>query len=506
MRTEIKQDYKLNLKKFLNIPILLLLLFSCQNYLTPDNLKAKKSNSDEKTQLTTINSANSDNKSSMLEFISPISKPSFNPDIKNEKLITLNVSDETPIKDVLEELARISGLDIDIYPDVSGSVTINANKKPIREVIKRIAEAGNIRYRINNGTIVFYKDYPYIKHYTVNFILDEALWSSLEGGMKDILDKNKQLKDSLPSSLGVIDGTAEESSKSSPDSSIFVNKDVGIISIFANDKDQKAASDYLKKVEEQSSIQVLIEAKVVEVSLSEDYSSGIDWSILQEGESPDVLSFNFVKSFSSFSIQDIAASISILKTFGEAKTIQSPRITTLNNQKARLDFTDKLVYFEVESTSVGAAGDSSNVTESVNSTKKEENVGIVLEITPSISAKDRTIKLKLSPSISVLSSYVADPANPGNNIPVIQERKIETVMKVRSGATLVMGGLMKDTVGETSKGFPILSKIPILNFFFKRDSETSKKVQTVIFIKATILDSQSLNREDNKILNTNGFQ
>ena len=157
--------------------------------------------------------------------------------------------------------------------------------------------------------------------------------------------------------------------------------------------------------------------------------------------------------------------------------------------------------FEIESTAVSSTGDSDNVTSSSNATKKEEDVGVVLEITPSIHLRNRTIKLKLNPSISIESGWVADPTNTENKIPVIQERSIETVMSLKSGSTLVMGGLMKDSINQNSTGFPILSKIPILNYFFKRDSENKTKVETVIFIKATILDTQHLDKKDQDFLN-----
>lgn len=517
MRPKTRKYYKSSIKTF--SAIVALFLFSCQtSSITQDN-KKNTNKQIEKSYPIINKSSNFNNTLKIPEFISPISKPSFDPDIKNEKLVTLNTSEETPIKAVLEELARISGLDIDISPDVSGSVIINANKKPIREIINRISEVGDIRHRIKNNTIIFFKDYPYIKHYSANFIIDEDIWGSLEEGIKDILNKNEELKQPLPSSLNVISKTVSNNNpetnkddkgvnkeNQNPESSVFINKEAGIITIFANDKSHKMVSEYLVKVEERSSAQVLIEAKVIEVFLKEEYNSGIDWNILQKGSSATAnnLSIDLANSLSAFSIQDIAASIAILKTFGETRTIQSPRVTTLHNQKAKLDFTDKLVYFEIKETAVAASGGGSEGTTatSKNSTVKEENVGVVLEITPSINAKDNTIKLKLNPSISILSDTVQDPINEANKIPIIQERKIETVMKIKSGSTLVMGGLMKDELIENSTGFPILSKIPVIKYFFKRDNENLRKTQTVIFIKATILENNSLNKEDNKLLHT----
>ena len=486
--------------KYLISSILFLFLFSCTsitNYF--DNNNKQQANDKALTQV------------QIPEFMSPISKPSFIADIENEKLVTLNTSEDTPIKSVLEELARISGLDIDISPNISGSVIINANNKPVSEVIERICEISNIRYKIKNNTIIFSKDSPYIKHYKVNFIIDEAIWGEVEKGIDQILStatRDVSVNSSLPSALDVVDGENENQEDNKPEYSIFVNKIAGMITIFANDRMQELASSYLEEVEKQSSIQVLIEAKVVEVNLTEEYNSGIDWTFFQKGnvdtESNPVynnIKLDLANSLSAFAIQDITAAIDILQTFGEAKTIQSPRVTTLNNQKAKLDFTSKLVYFEIESTAVSSTGDSDNVTSSSNATKKEEDVGVVLEITPSIHLRNRTIKLKLNPSISIESGWVADPTNTENKIPVIQERSIETVMSLKSGSTLVMGGLMKDSINQNSTGFPILSKIPILNYFFKRDSENKTKVETVIFIKATILDTQHLDKKDQDFLN-----
>jgi MSHA type pilus biogenesis protein MshL len=412
--------------------------------------------------------------SNMLSFPKP---PKFT---QGNQIISFSITDDVDLKDVLIELGRVTGLDVDIDSKISGGVIINAKNRPLIEVIDRIANLGNLRYSFENDVLTFKSDSSYIKHHMVDYLIDGELWDEVTGNLTSILD-----------------ATSEE------DSSIAPNKSAGIITIFANNAGQESAEDYLAEVKLNASAQVLIEAKVVEVTLNDQYNAGIDWTFLDGGTNisstpkPAATTnpFNVAAIGSGVLGGDVTASLTALEVFGNVRAISSPRISALNNRKATLDFVDTLVYFTLETEINTTNSTVSTTTNTVTATKNEEPVGVELSITPSIDRKTGEITLEVNPKLSIKSDEVADPSvdsngnSLGNVVPVIQTRELKTTMKIKSGDTLVIGGLMKEDVANTDTGIPLLSRIPFIGIFFRHSSKTTKVVETVIFIKATIVDS-----------------
>ena len=180
-----------------------------------------------------------------------------------------------------------------------------------------------------------------------------------------------------------------------------------MLTVYATQKQHDAIQKYLDDVSKQSSTQVLIEAKVVEVSLSDKFRAGIDWSQdLFKFNSPDAdTNFASMATVSNPAMKifggDINIAVDAMSKFGSTKAISSPRIHAMNNQKASLNFAEKLVYFKVEAqqsaqgTTTGTAA--STVATTVTSTKQEENVGVQIEITPSINLKTGETLVEVDP-------------------------------------------------------------------------------------------------------------
>ena len=406
------------------------------------------------------------------------------PVVGGDRVVSFSVTDQVPLKDVLIEFGRMVKIDVDIDPTISGGIILNAKNRPLKEVIDRIATLGNLRYSYNNGVLRFENDNPYTKNYFVDYLADGNVWTDVEANLTAIL------------------GAA-----------FTPNKSAGIIAVYATDKQHQKVAQYLADVDKYASAQVLIEAKVIEVNLTKEYSTGINWS--RAGDS-----FSMTNGYSAggaanliITTGELTASISALEKFGTSKTISSPRISAINNQKATLNFTDKLVYFKVEQTQTTTASTSAINTTTRTSTKLEESVGILLEITPSINLKTREITMNVKPKLSVFNSWVLDPASPQdltdtngdkyvNQVPVIQSREIETSAKVQSGNVLIIGGLMKDESSSADSGVPLLGRIPVLGWLFKSMSRSSGVTETVIFIKATIINSGTpANKVDRDIQN-----
>ncbi len=425
------------------------------------------------------------------------------PKASADKLISFSVTDQVPLKDVLIELAKAAKLDLDLDPSISGGVIVNAKNRPLAEVLDRVCEMGNLRYSLSNGRLHVERDLPFSKNYLVDFLIDGALWADVQTNLLAILQDNAG-----PSSGG----------------SVTPNKLANIMTIYASQRNHLKVVSYLESVRKHASAQVLIEAKVIEVALNDSYKTGIDWSWLSSGETKltqvaggvDATNpITMVLDSKSLFGGGITSTVSALEEFGTVKAISSPRISALNNQKANLNFTQKLIYFTNDaSTNNTTTSGTSNTQNTVTSTMHEEDTGTELAIVPSIDLINNEITLDVKPKITIKSGEVTQTLSVAvgtegetkdltNQIPIINTRELTTIAKIKSGSVLVIGGVMTEDTTNKDRGIPYLSRIPVLGYLFKSVSKVSTVTETVIFIKATIISTgDGANKYDRKINET----
>ncbi len=424
------------------------------------------------------------------------------PKVNDKQLVSFSVTDQVPLKDVLIELAKSAKLDIDLDPTIEGGVIINAKNRPLTEVLDRICAMGNLRYSFSNNLLHVERDLPFAKNYLVDFLIDGNIWSEVETNIKNIIDE---------------DGSTADSSGGS----VTSNKLSNIMTVFASKKNHEKVANYFAQVRKNSSAQVLIEAKVLEVTLTDNYKTGIDWS--WTGSSASTLTqtsggasgsaagnpVSLVLGNGSLFGGSITSTISALEEFGTVKAIASPRINALNNQKATLNFTKKLIYFTNEiSSNTTTTNGASNTQNVITSTQHEENTGTELTITPVIDLASGEVTLNVQPKITIQSGSVTqkvfDPNDSTksitNDIPIINTRELSTTAKIQSGSILVIGGVMTEDTNNNDKGLPFLSRIPVLGYLFKSVSKTSSVTETVIFIKASIVrPDEGINKYDREV-------
>jgi MSHA biogenesis protein MshL len=292
--------------------------------------------------------------------------------------------------------------------------------------------------------------------------------------------------------------------------SVIVNSESGTIAVRATSRQHEKISEFLEQVLGSAKRQVLIEATVVEVLLNDNYQAGVDWSALGlEG-----LGYSFRQNFIGtnlpqppfFSVQyanpnatsggSIAGTVKLLSSFGTARVLSTPRIMTLNNQTAVLKVVENSVYFTVQSQiTAGQQGQASIVT--YTSTPIVVPVGFVMSVTPQISDGD-VVVLSVRPNVSSIIGSVKDPnpdlakANVESLIPVIQTREFESMMRISSGQTAILGGLMKDSFATSRDGLPMLSRIPIWGDAVSFRNDTGRKSELVIFLRPIVIKEASL--------------
>lgn len=287
-----------------------------------------------------------------------------------------------------------------------------------------------------------------------------------------------------------------------------INKQAGIISVYANQRMQKQVESYLTALRRSVTSQVLIEAKVLEVSLSDEFSAGINWSLLDHvGDfrltsmgfeapslSPAATSTGFKFGFAG---NDISSFVSALSRFGTVHALASPRLAVLNNQAAILNVAKNQVYFEIKVTTTPATAVGLQPTVTYESTAKTVPEGIIINVMPSIDLSKRMVSMQVRPTITKIDHYVSDPSislNKGtveSKIPVMNVQETDSVLNLKDKQMMVMGGLLQDSTISQQEGIPVASEVPVFGGLFRNQGDKVEKKELVVFIKATILDDAS---------------
>lgn len=295
-----------------------------------------------------------------------------------------------------------------------------------------------------------------------------------------------------------------------------INKQAGIINVYTTQAQHKKIKRYLDEINSSLNAQVLIEAKIIEVNLTDEYNTGVNWSILSENvDSSGIYDWGvstltggevaFPVSAATSDIGTSAITLThdagnftasaladLLSAFGTVRTLSSPRITAMNNQAAILKIAKNEVYFEIEISE--EEDDDGNEDTEVTSEVKTVPIGVVMSVQPSIDETKGQITMHLRPTISRVVEWKQDPgvtimsSEVESLIPVVEVREIDSVVTMGTGQALVMGGLMRERVVKNENGIPGLQDTPgVGDFLFKSKTNSTEMTELVIFLKATIV-------------------
>jgi len=291
--------------------------------------------------------------------------------------------------------------------------------------------------------------------------------------------------------------------------SVIANPENGIITVRATGKQHEKIQEFIDQIMTNARRQVLIEATIVEVRLSDNYQQGIDWSRLALGGT----GFSLIQSGSGLpadptgsmfklgylnpasKVGDIAANISLLESFGNVKVLSSPKLSVMNNQTAMLRVVDNKVYFTVNSSVTPCSPAPCTPIIAYTTTVSTVPIGFTMSVTPQINDSD-TVLLNVRPSITRLLTDAVDPT-PGltvtNTVPQTSTREMESVLKIENRQTAVLGGLMEDRLSNLTDETPGLASIPLLGNLFKNRNDTTEKTELVIFLRPVVIKEADVN-------------
>ena len=287
--------------------------------------------------------------------------------------------------------------------------------------------------------------------------------------------------------------------------SVISSPESGVITVRATSRQHEKVQEFIDRVMSSARRQVLIEATIVEVALSDGYQQGIEWSRITSGSDYSVsrptLTTNtpnavspYVLKYSALNPANLLATVELLRSFGNVKVLSSPKLSVLNNQTATLKVSEDYVYFNVKSDTTTTANVGTTV--GVTTTPQSVSVGFFMSLTAQISEGD-TVTLNVRPSISSISELKRDP-NPiipstiPNYVPQIRTREIESLMRIESGDIAVLGGLMEDRADYKTGRIPGVGDIPFFGELFNTRSNTSSKSELVVLLRPTVIKDASL--------------
>jgi general secretion pathway protein D len=302
---------------------------------------------------------------------------------------------------------------------------------------------------------------------------------------------------------------------------IIINPVSGTLSVLGTERQHQLIQQHLDSITSAAQRQVLIEATIVEVQLSQAYQGGIDWERISTSGGiafrQALLGGNLATApfFALFFNQDnrragdISLTIKLLEQFGNTRVLSSPKLMALNNQTALLKVVDNVVYFEIQAQTSQSPNTPSLTT--FNSTPRFVSVGVVMGVTPQI-ADDGRVLLTVRPTISRVLEFVNDP-NPAlqvdaqgralpqpiqNKVPQIQIREMESVLQVGSGQTVILGGLMQNETRRDRDQVPVAGSQPQIGDAFAFRDERAVKSELVIFLRTTVIPHPSLDSDELK--------
>lgn len=290
-----------------------------------------------------------------------------------------------------------------------------------------------------------------------------------------------------------------------PDRMVIVSPQAGLVTVRGMPDELAAIKQFLGQTEQHLQRQVILEARIIEVTLNDDYQQGINWqSALSNLRNTQ---FNLTTSGSvpanavsaglggvtaiSFTNADFNGVINLLQTQGNAQVLSSPRVTAMNNQKAVIKVGQD-EYFVTDVTSNTTIAGTGATTTSPNISLQPFFSGIALDVTPQID-QNGTVILHVNPSVTETSeqSKTIRFSDETVVLPLAQSniRQSDTLIRARSGEIVVIGGLMQTVVSDSVSRTPVLGAIPGLGQLFTSKRQIEQKKELVILLRPIVVDS-----------------
>lgn len=448
-----------------------------------------------------------------------------------ERPITNLRLEQAPLPAALRSLARACQTSILIDPEVKGEVTVEIDHGTLRSALVALTQPGGYSFEETaDGLAVHYRrtvlytiDYPQLTRSgsgSASITLGGTNNGNGSGGLgqsgpvlatSPVLGANGQTQvgsDATQVSISQENQNtfwtgleAELKAMLGEGDALILNKFSGVAQIHAPLPTHQKIRAFIELVNHRITQQVEIEARLVEVSLNDERKLGVDWDLAAttagsaqlEGSTPlevtgvggTLLSANTFAANLGFG--RTTAVIHALNQQGNVTTVAQPRLRALNNQTAFIKVGEDRPFFRLQQSTTFQSG---GTAVPVNQTQESFSVstitiGTVQAVTPQIDANG-VITLDVLPAITRLQSVITSPDG-RQTAPVTEIKQASTIVRLKDGETAVIGGLISEEGGETTRSVPILGAVPVLGQAFRSKAKSSHRSELVIFLTPKLI-------------------
>ncbi len=487
----------------------------------------------------------------------PAPEPAVANDVVEERF---NINTEaTPAKAFFMALVDETPYNIVVHPDVDGAISLMLKNVTVAEVLDVVSEVYGYHYRRNPAGYIVFPATLQSRIFQINYLnLERSGTSRTRVSSGQVSEGSRSGRSSSGVSNGIVplatggNSDSRELSGSrietnykadfwtelqetllemigdAPGHQVIVNSQTGVIVVRAMPEKLRNIDEYLVTIQNIAQRQVVLEAKIVEVQLNDNYRAGINWVAVAQNSSGDTHTFGQLApppgysgdpgnlggdpitvspgtqttgfetatlggAFTmAFDIGDFNAFLELLEQQGETRVLSSPRVSTLNNQKAIIKAgTDEFFVTDIASNTI--TGTSSTTSRDVTLTPFFS--GIALDVTPQIS-DDNQVTLHIHPTVSEVTDQqkILTVSGETDTLPLAfsQIRESDSIVKARSGQIIVIGGLMQNSSSDEDFATPLLGKIPGVGRLFKSTRAVEQKTELVILLKPIVVDSDDV--------------
>ena len=455
---------------------------------------------------------------------------------------------EVPVKELLFALARDASINADVHPSTKGLVTFNAIDQTLDEILERLTRQLDIRYHRRDGVLVIEPDTPVLRSYRIDYVnvvrdvrsssstatqvaaggegqaslgnnsatdidsrSSNRFWETITAAVRGIVlgGRDRGPRAQRPGGAdgtGALEDAEGLEPKQSVEGVVIPNPETGILLVRATTRRHREIQAYLDEVLASARRQVLIEATIVEIELSDRFQAGVDWSRLAGSAGVSVQQSLLAGNLAappffllSYENASLGVTVRLLREFGNVQVLSSPKLVVLNNQTAVLKAIRNIVYFEVNVETASGTSDSPG-TASIDTDARTAPEGIMLAVTPHVSHSGEII-LNVRPTITRVNRFVNDPqpdlaaVGVTNPVPELLVREMESVLRLNSGQVAVLGGLMQDSRRIDTHGVPVLSELKGIGAAFRFRKSTFVKTELVIFIRPRVIRTPSVGED-----------
>ena len=464
---------------------------------------------------------------------------------------------DMPARDFFLSLMQSAGQNLLVHPAVAGNITFSLTNVNLEEVLAAVRDSYGYDYRRTSYGYQIQPNQAITRTYDLNYLNLQRLGttdtrvssgqvtssdntgvgaggtttsstSSTVNASQLLTSSNVDFWSEIREVIAMMIGSEEGNQ-------VVVNPQAGLLVVRAGSDDQQAVENFLRLAQRNLQRQVILETKILEVNLSDGFQAGINWSFLQGQKGIGLGGFttttgNNASGFlengingiglqsglprgvnipvvplsgpngvggvfgATFDFGNFEGVVQLLETQGDVRVLSSPRISTLNNQKAVIKVgTDEFFVTDVSTTTTSLAG--GTTAPDLDITLTPFFSGISLDVTPQIDENDQ-VTLHVRPTVSRVQdqnkSIQLGGADNVFNLPLALSttRQSDSIVRARSGQVVVIGGLLENRNTNNDANVPWLSKLPIIGALFQQQRKSLQQTELVILMRPQVVNDQ----------------